>query len=469
MTIAGQWYRVSSDEEQSIEGQRPGMRSYISGRGYTIGPEYVTGDGTASAFKREQMAKLDEAIADMQAGRINVLVIRNTDRLDRTEELTDILKRVKAAGGRVESMTESWLEDISGLPAKVLPGVTEWLNAEYSRKISYNVIQSHDVIKANGFWVGSVPFGYRSEGEKRRKMLVPDAAEAAVTLEVFERMSTGRSATSIAAWLDTAAPQTITKTGKPSPWRARRVIKMVSNPVYKGQHETHTGYEAIVTVELWNSANAARHARSYESGGRRIEHAYSGVVYCSCGEPFYHHQSTRNGRPVGEAKYRCARGRRGIGAETRCGVEGIPFNAANWTIDALMASDSTPEYVTVSTGGDAERTARIQALEASMAKAAKAKDRKAQIGLLEEIELLEAAPAVPVITTLKRTGRVLSDVWASGSLSDRRALLKDSRRVVISVTDDGIVCALLAELTAISGGSGIVDPAEMLSEFRKVA
>jgi DNA invertase Pin-like site-specific DNA recombinase len=442
--IAGQWYRVSGDEQDEAN-QRAGVTGHIARHGYTLGREYIT--HALSASKGQHLALLDEAIEDMRAGRINVLVVRHTDRIDRMEGLGDILKRVKAAGGRIESVTESWLEDFSSLPGKVMTSVTEFMNAEYTRKLSTNVKNAHDTIRARGAWVGSIPFGYQTEGETGRKFLTPHPVNGPLAAEVFQRMADGRTASSICAWLDTVAPQVIKKTGKASPWRAKRVIDMVKNPVYKGQHATHTGYEALVSPELWDAANAAMATRSYtlgthETGGRRAVNGYSGAVYCACGEVLYHHQSTRNGQPVGTARYRCARGRRGIGGEAKCGNGGIPFEAANVAVDEMMLTRTIEhEYVMVTEGGDHERLAQIAALEAEETAAKKRKDRKAQREILDRIDELEAMLATPVITRAKRTGRRIADVWVEGTLADQRAFLAGrapAERVTVWMVDGAV-------------------------------
>ena len=98
----------------------------------------------------------------MRAGRIGVLVMRHTDRIDRTEDLRAILADVAAAGGRIESVTESWLEDASSLGGKVMTTITEVMNAEYVRKLSVNTLRRSGRVSA--LWArgatGARPTGY---------------------------------------------------------------------------------------------------------------------------------------------------------------------------------------------------------------------------------------------------------------------------------------------------------------------
>lgn len=112
---AGRWLRASSDRQDELN-QEQGIDAYIAARGYEPGKTYTARDKSAS--KNEHLPLLREALADMAAGRISVLVVRNTDRIDRTENLGQILKLAEAAGGRIESVTEPWLADLSGLGAK---------------------------------------------------------------------------------------------------------------------------------------------------------------------------------------------------------------------------------------------------------------------------------------------------------------------------------------------------------------
>lgn len=95
---------------------------------------------------------LREMLDDMRARKLSVLVLRHTDRIDRTEDLGEIIRDVKAAGGQIESIDEPWLGEVSGLSGKLMTAVTEWTNAEYVRMLAANVRDAQAARRAVGSW-----------------------------------------------------------------------------------------------------------------------------------------------------------------------------------------------------------------------------------------------------------------------------------------------------------------------------
>ena len=203
MDNAGRWLRASSDRQDELN-QEQGIDAYIAAKGYAPARTYTAHDKSAS--KNEHLPLLREALADMAAGRINVLVVRNTDRIDRTENLGQILKLAEASGGRIESVTEPWLADLSGLGGKVMTGVTEWINAEYTRKLSVNVKDAQARLRLLGSYAhGEAPYGYEVAAlDDGRKTLVHVPVEAEAVKMIFALAAKGLSLRKIAKALDAA-------------------------------------------------------------------------------------------------------------------------------------------------------------------------------------------------------------------------------------------------------------------------
>lgn len=281
-------------------------------------------------------------------------------------------------------------------------------------RIQARSMATQTTLKAQGHAVGKPPFGYRVVGEMYSKRFEIDPVTGPLAKEAFTRISQGRTASSVAEWLTET-------TGKL--WRVKRVIDTVKRTTYLGERDGHT-FAALVTKELWDSANAAMDGRSYATGGRRGIHAYSGVILCPCGEPYYHHQTTRNGKETGIAKYRCSRGRRGIAGETKCSNPAVPFTEANAAIDAEMRADVSWPWVTATTGGDAARQAELAAIKADMAKAV-ANGNMASLGQLSaRYTELDGMPAQPIITkTSRRLDKTIGELWQAASLTDQRDML----------------------------------------------
>jgi site-specific DNA recombinase len=286
---AGRWLRVSSDRQEELN-QQQGIDAYIAARGYDPVKTYIAHDKSAS--KNEHLPLLREALADMAARRIDVLVVRNTDRIDRTESLGQILKAAEASGGRIESVTEPWLADLSGLGGKVMTGVTEWINAEYSRKLSVNVRDAQARLRALGSYAhGEAPYGYEIAAlDDGRKTLAHVPGEAEAVRLIFREAAQGLSLSRIAKALDAAG---IAAPGAKGAWPERTIGKIIQNPVYRGivsyKGKPYMTVEGIVTASEYLAANEALKARlrGPGRGGGRPSGALLKPVCGRCEAPMY--------------------------------------------------------------------------------------------------------------------------------------------------------------------------------------
>jgi hypothetical protein len=288
---------------------------------------------------------------------------------------------------------------------------------------------TREIIKANHAAIGLAPFGYKIEGAKLHKMFVIDPVNGPVALEAFQRISDGHSATSVAVWLSQETGQL---------WRVKRVTDMIKRRTYLGERDGHV-FEALITQELFDSANAALATRSFtqkNTGGRRSVHGYSGLLFCECGAQFYRHQTAKNGKDVGQAKYRCGRGRRGDITESRCEFSAPLFSEVNDLVDEFMSKNLTPEFFMVTTGGDHGRQMELTRIQDGMSSAMARRDMAAVTSLAAEFAEMDARDAEPVTMTLKETGKTYGQVWRDGDLTDRRALLERfGQRLVIKLVD----------------------------------
>jgi hypothetical protein len=258
--------------------------------------------------------------------------------------------------------------------------------------------------------LGPAPLGYVVAGTKYRKTLAIDPVWGPVVRGAFERIADGETRASVTRWL-------AGKLGKSL--RVKFTTDMIQRRTYLGERDGVT-FPALVTQEQWDDANAAMASRSF-ARGRNVEQGYS--VYCACGTRYYHHQSSRNGKPTGQAKYRCGRGRGGNLAESRC-EHGAPiFSAVNDAVDRLMRHVDLPERVMVTSGGDHGRQMELARIKGAMAAAMGKGDMAAVATLAAEFSAVDSQPAKPIVTSLRLTGRTYADVWTAGTVEDRRAML----------------------------------------------
>lgn len=307
-TSAGILVRVSSDGQDETN-QVPEIDRYCYDQNYRINKRYEVND--RSAYHGEHEAWLDEALDDIRAGIISVLVIAHSSRLDRRDP--DVAEfyhlSIRQAGGRIESVREPLFgkSDISG---RVVTMLAQDANYQYSVTLSGHVRAAHDVIRtnrANGKGLlGRAPFGYEIQGERKLKYLVPTELGLKIVPEMFDRIIDGYSLAEVAKWLDSEGVPTackVNRSGQPvKGWHAATVRQVIRNTAYKGQLRTEvrdadgnmTGYEyagpckAIVSVSKWDQAqkrlDAAPKRGPQDNANRAM---LTSVLFCECGSPMY--------------------------------------------------------------------------------------------------------------------------------------------------------------------------------------
>ena len=149
-------------------------------------------------------------------------------------------------------------------------------------------------IRAAGAFVGKPPFGYKAEGEKYAKKLVPTDAGRRLIPEMYERIIAGDSLAKVGAWLEQ-------ETG--FSWWPPRVSGTLKNPVYRGVQEDDKGRpihrcEALVDAATWRRAIEALGRHGKRGPENKLDPALlSGILFCPrCAEkgidsPMYRHRA----------------------------------------------------------------------------------------------------------------------------------------------------------------------------------
>ncbi len=228
--------RSTDKQETSLEDQEAAVQRYADKNGYRILRWYtddaVSGDDTR---KRKDFLRM---IEDAK-GRPDFKAILCWD---------------KARFGRFDSIEAGYhiypLREAGIHLATVMEGVTDW-NDSTDRIIgsvtqegkhqqlvdhSGNVTRGQLGAAMNGSWLGSAPYAYRIEGDKKHKRLViDDHAKAEVVRRIFrEFVKDGRSQNNIATRLNAD--------GIPSPkglengWMFDTVKGILQNPAYTGDY-----------------------------------------------------------------------------------------------------------------------------------------------------------------------------------------------------------------------------------------
>src|ERR1700691_2392621 len=277
--------RVSTDQglEQdfnSLDAQREASEAYIKSQApegwRLIRDQYNDGGYSGGSMERPALQKL---LADVQARRIDVIVVYKVDRL--TRSLADFAKLVELFDKHdvsFVSVTQSFntTTSIGRLTLNVLLSFAQFEREVTSERIRDKIAAS----KKRGMWMGGVaPLGY----DVRDRQLIVNPAEAKVVGEIFTQYLSLGSVAALKQYLDRKKLRTKVRTsahgrvfgGKP--YSRGGLYKLLNNEVYMGRiahrGELHAGQQqAIIGPEVWEKVKAllAANNQGHRQRGRRV-------------------------------------------------------------------------------------------------------------------------------------------------------------------------------------------------------
>jgi DNA invertase Pin-like site-specific DNA recombinase len=302
---AGTFQRVSTGGQDEAN-QLPDLNDWCETREYEITKRYVLHGKSASKGKHQ--TALDAIIRDMEDGKINVLVVWQTSRLERRGVFSvfDFQRRVLNAGGRIEYVQDAHLNATNEL-SDVQLALHATMDKTKSLAISKQVKASFNTRRAKGSAIGKPAWGYTIEctvchtkPEKLRckdhiKHFVPTAEGRKWIPVIFQWVIDGMSLRCIAQSLDNAAVRTMS--GKP--WNEQFLsIRLIKNPVYYGERRNNgvLETEALVSPTAWQEANAVVSSRvKLGRGATKYEKA---LFKPYCGDCW---EQPRDGCPSGKS------------------------------------------------------------------------------------------------------------------------------------------------------------------------
>ncbi|MDA1118732.1 MAG: recombinase family protein [Proteobacteria bacterium] len=251
--------RVSSDERldqsfNSIDAQKEAGRAFIASQraeGWIgVGDDYDDGGFSGGNMERPALRRL---MADIEAGKVDIVVVYKIDRLSRSladfARMVDVFDRHKVSFSAVTQQINS-ATSMGRLMLNVLLSFAQFEREVTGERIRDKIAAS----KAKGMWMGgSVPLGYRVEA--RQLMIEP--TEAKTMHRIFTRFVECRSTTDLVRWL---TANNITSR-KGSPISKQALWKLLNNRIYLGEivhkGKAHPGqHEAIIERALWDRVQA---------------------------------------------------------------------------------------------------------------------------------------------------------------------------------------------------------------------
>jgi len=237
----------------SLDAQRAACEAYVVSQkheGWVLYPDHFD-DGGFSGGTLERPA-LKRLLADIEDGRVDVVVVYKIDRLSRAlmdfAKLVEVFDRCQVT---FVSITQSFntTTSMGRLTLNILLSF-----AQFEREvIGERVRDKFAASRARGLWMGgSVPLGYQVDN---RKLTIVET-EAAIVRMIFERFAALGSTTVLARRL--AAEGMTTRRGKL--FDKRGLSRILNNRVYLGEavHKgtSHHGeHEAIIDAALWAKAH----------------------------------------------------------------------------------------------------------------------------------------------------------------------------------------------------------------------
>ncbi len=267
-TIRCAVYTRKSTEEgleqafNSLDAQREACEAYILSQrheGWTlVKAAYDDGGFSGGTMERPGLKRL---LADVQAGRVDVIVVYKVDRLTRAlSDFAKIVDVLDARGASFVSVTQAFntTTSMGRLTLNVLLSFAQFEREVTGERIRDKIAAS----KKKGMWMGgNVPLGYRVVD---RKLLI-DEVDAETVRHIFNRYVALGSARPLIEELRTGGYRTKVRPrsdGSPPiggvPFERGMLFAMLSNRIYLGDI-VHKGdarpgeHEAIITPELWDA------------------------------------------------------------------------------------------------------------------------------------------------------------------------------------------------------------------------
>jgi DNA invertase Pin-like site-specific DNA recombinase len=297
---AGIYLRKSSDREGSalgIQRQEEDTRAECARLGAVIVDVYADNDISASTRSRKRRPQYERMLADVDAGRLDMIVAYSTSRLTRRPMEFERLIQLAESGLRI-IVTKSGDLDLNTARGRRRARDDAARDCEYAEELSELAKRERQQRRERGGWNGSPrPTGWESDGITPRpveQQLIADAAAAVLA---------GRSLGSIARhW-------TAVLGGSPhgrAKCRPSTVRDILASPRVAGlmpDEKTPSSWAAIIDEDTWRGVRAilADPSRRKERGATRL---LTGIALCGvCDNGTTLHGGTAR---TGEGTYRCS-------------------------------------------------------------------------------------------------------------------------------------------------------------------
>lgn len=256
--------RKSSDEGldqsfNSLDAQREACEAYVRSQrheGWKLLPQRYD-DGGISGGTMDRPA-LNALLAELEAGRIDMVVVYKIDRLTRSlADFARLVERFDRTAASFVSVTQQFntASSMGRLTLNVLLSFAQFEREVTAERIRDKIAAS----KKKGMWMGGlVPLGY----DKSDAGLVINESEANTVRTLFEVYTEFGTVRRLKEYADTEGLQTkkhVFMSGRAAggkPFSTGHLYQLLSNPLYQGKikhrDQVHEGlHDAIISDDLW--------------------------------------------------------------------------------------------------------------------------------------------------------------------------------------------------------------------------
>jgi len=306
--------RKSTDEGldsdfNSLDAQREACEAYVTSQrheGWVLLPErYDDGGFTGANMDRPALQRL---INDIEAGKIDLVLIYKIDRLSRSLlDFAKLMEFFEQHGVSFTSITQNFSSNtaMGRLTMHVLLSFAAFERDIIAERVRDKIAGA----KRKGMFTGGTPvLGYDIHPETRK--LVVNADEAKVVRFIFKRYCETGSGQTVARELNERGIKTkswTTKTGKVrlgKPWNGPGIYRLISNKTYLGltlhKDISYPGeHQAIVSQSLWDRVHGmlTHDGRTHRRGKGKVQSLLKGIIRCGhCDSSMYGSYTKKGGK-----------------------------------------------------------------------------------------------------------------------------------------------------------------------------
>ena len=316
-----QYIRLSKEDEsegpsQSVTNQQSLLSEFVKEHRLSVYDVYIDDGFSGTTFDRPAFKRM---IADIEAGKVNMVITKDLSRLGRDYILTGHYmeryfpeKRVRYISllDGIDTGVESSANDIT--PFRAI------MNDMYAKDISKKIKSVKRDKQRKGQFIGGKPmYGYKMHPTEKNKIVI-DEQVAPIVLRMFSMAAEGVSCRQIAATFNeeqiptpaSYAGITLSHQGKYSgKWSSERISSMLKNETYMGNmvqgrqvkvsykskkclHQAPENWivvegthEPLVSQEIFDKVQMMIQSRT-KTRTRTYDFLLKGLIYChECGYP----------------------------------------------------------------------------------------------------------------------------------------------------------------------------------------